>query len=125
MPETSGARRIFAVPDELAAEYDDTAHDLAFIAAAAANRSLDQLDASLSQLYTHLLGESGADAGHVALGLTVRRLAMFIRLLTTGAGASTHPLAASLHNHGDLTSLRGEQMVTNLETWLQSGGERP
>ncbi|MEV8239460.1 hypothetical protein AB0O90_04440 [Microbacterium testaceum] len=124
MPDSSGAKRIFKVSDSEADEYDAAAHEIAFAAAAAATRSVDELDEYLAELFSPLLYGKGADGPHVALGLAVRRLAMFARSLATGTSASTHPLAASLREHGDLTSLRGEQMVANLETWLQSGGER-
>lgn len=123
MPDTSGAERIFALPVELAATYDDTAHEVAVIAAAAAMRSIDDLDQALHAVLTPLLGSAGADEAHVCLALTIRRLAVFVRSLSEGTGASTHPLVDSLRRNSDLTGIRGSQLVAHLEAWLQTGGD--
>ncbi|KQR23174.1 hypothetical protein [Microbacterium sp. Leaf151] len=127
MPDISGARRLFTLTGAQADQYDQTAHEAAWVLASAASRSIDQLDTELDAMLALLepvVGERGPDEAHAALALVARRLALFVRSLTTGNSASTHPLADNLRRHEDLSGVQGEQLVARLETWLRSNGGR-
>ena len=125
MPDVSGARRLFTMTGALADQYDQTSHEAAWVLASAATRGIDRLDAELAAMlaeYEPIVGEKGPDEAHAALALIARRLALFVRILTRGDSASSHPFADNIRRHDNLSSVRGEQLVTRLETWLQAGG---